>query len=130
MVNELSDSPQRKILESLIELNQWEWSNVPVLNSVIGRHVYFCIATELISRPQEESFRSLKRIFNHPEYTDRAIRLKLREMEKAGLISIDYSNTDKRVRFLVPTPELIQIVAKHTKCLQRLLDKKFMILEK
>jgi len=130
MSNALPDSTQRKILESLIELNQWEWSNVPVLNSVIGRHVYFCIATELLSQPQQEGPRSLKRIFNHPEYTDRAIRLKLREMEKAGLITTVNSDTDKRVRFLMPTPELTQIVAQHTKCLQRLLDKEFMILEK
>ncbi|WP_416544917.1 hypothetical protein ACHEXK_07715 [Limnohabitans sp. DCL3] len=130
MTLELADSKQRKILESLIDLNQWEWSNVPVLNSVIGRHVYFCIATELLIYPQHESARSLKRIFNHPEYTDRAIRLKLREMEKAGLIRTFHSEADKRVRFLAPTAEFMQIVAQHTKHLQRLLGKEFMILEK
>lgn len=50
MYNDRDSKKQEKLLTILIELNQWEWANVRILNSVIGRHVYFCIATELLSR--------------------------------------------------------------------------------
>lgn len=130
MLNEQIAGTQSKILESLVELNRWEWSNIPVLNSVIGRHVYFSIATEMLSQGQNEGVRSIKQVFNHPGYTDRAIRLKLREMETANLITTVYSETDKRVRFLMPTPVLIEIVANHTKCFQQMLGKDFMIVDK
>lgn len=120
----------QKVLEILINLNQWEWSNVPALQSVIGRHVYFSIATELLSQTQPAGVRSLKQVFNHPSYTDRAIRLKLREMEKIGLIKSECSGKDKRVRFLVPTEKFIALVASHTQFCKHLLNKDFMLLEK
>lgn len=124
------DGTQQKILEVLVELNQWEWSNVPVLQSVIGRHVYFSIATEILTQSQNTGVRSLKQVFNHPGYTDRAIRLKLREMERIGLIKTDCSATDKRVRFLVPTPKFVELIESHAKFYQHLLNKEFMVLEK
>lgn len=120
----------RNILASLVELNQWEWFNVPILNSVIGRHVYFSIATELLSKTEQGTTRSLKQVLNHPGYTDRAIRLKLREMEHMGLITSVYSQSDKRVRFLVPTPKLVDLIEKHARFYQSLLEKKFIVLEK
>lgn len=123
-------SSAQKILTSLIELNQWEWFNVPILNSIIGRHVYFSIATELLSKSEEGGARPLKQVLNHPGYTDRAIRLKLREMERLGLITSVHSTSDKRVRSLVPTPKLVELIESHARCYQNLLDKKFIVLEK
>lgn len=124
------DVTQQKFVEILVELNQWEWHNVPVLQSVIGRHVYFSVATELLSQTQQMGVRSLKQVFNHPDYTDRAIRLKLREMEREGLIKTNSSASDKRVRFLVPTDKFIELVASHAKFYQQLLNKDFLVLEK
>lgn len=124
------NSSSQNILASLIELNQWEWFNVPILNSIIGRHVYFSIAAELLSKSEQGSTRSLKQVLTHPGYTDRAIRLKLREMERIGLITSVHSHTDKRVRFLVPTPKLIQLIESHVRFYESLLDKKFIVLEK
>jgi len=120
----------RNILTSLIELSQWEWLNVPILNTVVGRHVYFSIATELLCNPEQGLPRSLKQVLNHPSYTERAIRLKLREMEHMGLITSVYSPADKRARFLVPTPKLVELIEKHARFYQSLLDKKFILLEK
>ena len=119
-----------KLMASLIELNQWEWFNVSILNSVIGRHVYFSIASELLTKSVDSGSRSLKQVLNHPDHTDRAIRLKLREMETMGLITSVCSDVDKRVRFLEPTPKLLQLIENHAKFYQSLLEKKFFILEK
>ena len=119
-----------RILTSLIELKQWEWCNLPLLHSVIGRHVYFSIATELLDKPNEPGIRSLKQVLNHPGYTDRAIRMKLREMERMGLISSVHSDIDKRVRFVLPTPKFEQLVETHAKFYRSLLEKEYIILEK
>lgn len=119
-----------EILVNLIDLNQWEWFNITVLNSVIGRHVYFSIAAELLSNPEEAGVRSLKQVLKHPGHTDRAIRLKLREMERMGLITSDYSNDDKRVRYVVPTEKLIEIIKNHAKYYRSLLERNFILLEK
>lgn len=129
MNNKFNVSSQN-ILASLIELNQWEWFNVPILNSIIGRHVYFSIAAELLSKSEQGTTRSLKQVLTHPGYTDRAIRLKLREMERIGLITSVHSQTDKRVRFLVPTPKLVELIENHARFYESLLDKKFIVLEK
>jgi DNA-binding MarR family transcriptional regulator len=119
-----------KILTSLIELKQWEWCNVPLLHTVIGRHVYFSLATELLDKPNEPGVRSLKQVLNHPGYTDRAIRMKLREMERMGFICSVHSDIDKRVRFVLPTPKFEQLVETHAKFYRALLEKEFILLEK
>ena len=119
-----------KILSSLVELNRWEGTNVPVLNSLIGRHVYFSIASELVADSAPSGVRSLKQVLNHPIYTDRAIRLKLREMERMGLIATNCEAGDKRVRNLLPSPELIELMQMHAKKTKKILENNFIILEK
>lgn len=127
---ERSNHTNLKILTSLIELKRWEWTNLPILHTVIGRHVYFSIATEILEKPNEPRTRSLKQLLNHPSYTDRAIRMKLREMEGLGLISNTSSDIDKRVRFVLPTPKFEQLVEAHAKFYRSLLEKEYILLEK
>jgi hypothetical protein len=130
IMNHGSEQANIKILSNLIALKQWEWSNVPVLRTVIGRHVYFSIATELLDKSNEPSGRSLKQVLNHPNFTDRAIRMKLREMERLGLISSVSSDIDKRVRFVLPTPKFEQLIETHAKFYRSLLEKEYILLEK
>lgn len=119
-----------KILSNSIALRQWEWSNVPVLRTVVGQHVYFSIAYELLAKSNEPCVRSLKRVLNHPGFTDRAIRMKLREMERMGLISSVSSDVDKRVRYVLPTPKLEELIENHAKFYRSLLEKEYILLEK
>jgi DNA-binding MarR family transcriptional regulator len=125
-----SSSTNINILTSLIELKQWEWSNVPVLHTVIGRHVYFSIATQMLEKTNEQGTRSLKQVLNHPGYTDRAIRMKLREMERMGLIESVNGDIDKRVRYVLPTPKFEQLIETHAKVYRSLLEKEYILLEK
>jgi DNA-binding MarR family transcriptional regulator len=119
-----------KILTSLIELKQWEWSNVPILKTVVGRHVYFSIANQMLEKNNDQTDRSLKQVLTHPGYTDRAIRMKLREMERMGLIESMSSDIDKRVRYVLPTPKFEQLVETHAKVYRSLLEKEYILLEK
>lgn len=125
-----SEQANFKLLSNLIALKQWEWSNVPVLRTSIGRHVYFSIATEMLEKTNEPSSRSLKQVLNHPDFTDRSIRMKLREMERLGLIFSVSSDIDKRVRFVKPTPKFEQLIETHAKFYKSLLEKEYILLEK
>lgn len=127
-INMITD--KHKILARLVELSHWEWANLPLLNTVVGRHVYFCIVHDAIFHSANPSDRSLKQVLNHPEYTDRAVRMKLRELEDEGLITRVYNEKDKRARQIQPTPKLLELMKQHAENLQKVLEKDFIILEK
>ena len=121
---------KQKILARLVELSHWEWANLPLLKTVVGRHVYYCIAQDTFFNASHQTDRSLKQVLNHPEYTDRAVRMKLRELEDEGLITRVYSENDKRSRQIVPTAKLLELMAQHAETMQKLLEKDFIILER
>lgn len=123
-------SDKHKILAHLVELSHWEWANLPLLNTVVGRHVYFCIVhdTHFQSNDPADRDRSLKQVLNHPQYTDRAVRMKLREMENDGLITRLYNGKDKRARQIVPTAKLLDLITQHSEYLQKLIEKGFIVL--
>jgi DNA-binding MarR family transcriptional regulator len=121
---------KHKILAHLVELAHWEWANLPLLKTVVGRHVYFCIVYDTYFRSNDPTDRSLKQVLNHPEYTDRAVRMKLREMEEEGLITRVYNEKDKRARQIVPTAKLLDLMAQHAEHLQKLIEKDFIVWEK
>lgn len=111
-------------------MSHWEWSHLSLFKSVVGRHVYCCIAKDALLNAHCVSDRSLKQVLNHPEYTDRAVRMKLRELEGEGLITTVFSETDKRARQIVPTPKLLSLMVQHAETLQKHLEKNFILLER
>jgi hypothetical protein len=121
---------KQKILARLVELSHWEWVNLPLFKSVVGRHVYYCIAQDTFFNASHPADRSLKQVLNHPEYTDRAVRMKLRELEDEGLITRVCSDNDKRARQIVPTAKLLELMVHHAETMQKLLEKDFIILER
>ena len=121
---------QYKIMAHLVELSHWEWANLPLLKTVVGRHVYFSIVHDAIFHASGPTDRSLKQVLYHPEYSDRAVHMKLREMEDEGLITRVYNEKDKRARQIVPTAKLLDLMAKHAENMQKMLEKDFIILER
>jgi DNA-binding MarR family transcriptional regulator len=119
-----------EILTNFVEFTKWEWRNVPVLRTVVGQHVYFSIVTQMLETSNDKGARSIKQVLNHPGYTDRAIRLKLRELERMGLIESVSGDIDKRVRNVIPTPEFEQFVKSHAKAYRSLLEREFLLLKK
>lgn len=124
------DDVSRKLIASLIEINQWEASSLPLADSVVGRHVYFCIINELLTRDSIANDRSLKQVLAHPSFTDRAIRMKLRDMEQQGLLNMSKSESDKRSRFIEPTDELIKIFQNHSEEFSKIIKRNLFILSK
>ena len=118
------------LFDCLIEINQWESYSLPIASTVIGRHVYFCIAKDLLLRKHRESDRSLKQVLAHPNFTDRAIRLKLREMEEQGWLQMSSNEIDKRAKLIEPTQKLLNAIEAHDEALRQIIGKKFILLEK
>lgn len=104
-------------------MNQWEWSELPAARGLVGRHVYFCIAKELMNNEEISAGQPLKHVLFHPAFTDRAIRMKLREFELDGLIQMLPSDTDKRFRRLVPTQTLMDVIERHARTLRLTIEK-------
>ncbi len=107
------DTIKSKLMAALADINQQESALSPALSSVVGRHVYFCIAKQLWSTFSGGMDPALKQVLQHPAYSDRAVRLKLREMEAEGLIVLDVRDLDRRSRSLMPTDRLLQIYEAH-----------------
>jgi hypothetical protein len=119
-----------KLMAALADVNQQEWALSPALSSVVGRHVYFCIARQVWSTTAEAMDPALKQLLQHPAYSDRAVRLKLREMEAEGLIAMDVRDLDRRSRSLMPTDRLLEIYEAHAERAQNSFVKDFYLVEK
>lgn len=100
-------------IQCLTQVHQWETHGNPLMSTIIGRHIYLCIICELNRYGEIDSSKSLKRIFSHPTLTDRAIRLKLRELEKTGYVTTELSHRDGRSRTLKLTQKFLDLVDEH-----------------
>lgn len=121
---------EQHLFEALTEINQWEWLSLPSVRSLVGRHVYFCLANEILKNVEVRAGQPLKKVLFHPEFTDRAIRMKLREFEKDGLIERLPDDIDKRYRRLVPTQALVDAIHKHAKTLRQTIEKSVYCVDK
>ena len=111
-------------------MNQWEWLALPSVRSLVGRHVYFCLANEVLKNEEVRAGQPLKQVLFHPEFTGRAIRMKLREFEQDGLIERLPDDIDKRYRRLVPTQALLDAVHKHAQTLRQTIEKSVYCVDK
>ena len=81
------------LVSSLAELHQWELENLPLLSTLTGRHLYYRMAEETF-HPEEALTKALKDLFGGAHFTEKALRSRMREMERDGLIETitDYLN--------------------------------------
>ncbi len=119
----------QQFMRCMSQAHRWELGSHPIFGTFVGRHVYMCIIGELCDKPYSEIRKSLKQIFSHTSITDRAIRLKLRDLEREGYIEIDYSETDGRHRNLMITEKMESLIKTHEDQLLKIFKKEFIILE-
>lgn len=116
---------------AVLELYEWELREIPFANSVIGRHVYFCLARQILrSANSDVAIKSVKATFSSPNFTDRAIRLKLRQLEQEGYLTSGSHREDRRARQLIATDKLMALVQAQAAMLERLLEREFIVLPK
>ncbi len=103
---------------------------LPSVRSLVGRHVYFCIAREVSQRDEYRPGQPLKQVLFHPAFSDRAIRMKLREFEEDGLIEMLPDDLDKRFRRFIPTQTFLDSIDKHAQMLRQTLEKNTICIDK
>lgn len=98
-----------------LELYEWELDELPFINSVVGRHVYVCMARKVLrERYFETGEVSIKSLLSNSLISDRAVRIKIREFEKMGYVESELNSYDKRLKVLRPTEKLLQSIEIHT----------------
>lgn len=114
---------------SLAELHQWELENHPLLETLTGRHLYYRLAQESVSH--EYVFkRALKDVFGGMHFTEKALRTRMRHMERQGLIEAVTRPDDARSKLLIPTEKFNQLMTQHAEQVKKIFDKHFLLIEK
>ena len=104
------------------DLNAWERENIPYIKTTSGRDLYFALASFSLLQDQQSSD-ALKTLALG--LSDRAMRGRIREFEKLGLIITDSNETDARSRVLKPTPKLLAIFDLHNTVMSRIFRQRF-----
>jgi len=128
-MNELNSERLTLIQSNLAELRAWEFENLPFFGTVTGSYLYHKIAERSLAQ-REPINRSLKDLHYSSSVSERAIRLKLREFERDGLIESKSSEEDGRVRYLIPTEKFYEMVYQHSCEFDRIFSKNMVLIEK
>ncbi len=86
--------------------------------------------SELRKRYFEEEELSIKSLLSSSFCSDRAVRLKIREMENKGYLFSEFSNNDKRILVLKPTVKLLELIDEHALIFLNAITKDHHLIEK
>lgn len=117
------------IVANLAELHEWELDHAPLLNTLTGRHLYFRIAQRAVGDRALLS-KALKDLTGGSGYTEKALRTRMREMEKEGYIASVNGEDDARSKYLMPTERFYETIYLHADQVGRIFDKDFLMIEK
>ncbi len=117
------------IVANLAELHEWELDHAPLLGTLTGRHLYYRIAQRAVGDRALLS-RALKDLMGGSGYTEKALRTRMREMEKAHLIESVSGEDDGRSKYLMPTEKFYESIYLHADQVRRIFEKNFLLIEK
>ena len=126
---EINTAQLTAIVANLAELHEWELANAPILGSLTGRHLYYRIAQRAVGDRTLLS-RALKDLMSGSAYTEKALRTRMREMERDGLIEAISGEEDARSKYLMPTEKMYELIYLHAAQVRRVFEKNFLLIEK
>lgn len=126
---ELNTSQLTAIVANLAELHEWELDHAPLLSTLTGRHLYYRIAQRAVGDRSLLS-RALKDLTGGSGYTEKALRTRMREMEKDGYIASVNGEEDARSKYLMPTEMFYEAIYLHADQVRRIFEKDFLMIEK
>jgi DNA-binding MarR family transcriptional regulator len=127
--SEINTRQLTAIVANLAELHEWELDHAPLLNTLTGRHLYFRIAQRAVGDRALLS-KALKDLTGGSGYTEKALRTRMREMEKEGYIASVNGEDDARSKYLMPTERFYETIYLHADQVRRIFDKDFLMIEK
>lgn len=114
------------LLRVMIQIREWEDGQLPALQTISGRYLYFRIAACYLQGAH--SSQHLK-VFQGG-VTERAMRQRMREFEAMDLIQIENNESDLRTKRVVPTEKFLQHLNHHLEFLRSICDQKFLMFDK
>jgi DNA-binding MarR family transcriptional regulator len=126
---EINTAQLTAIVANLAELHEWEIEHAPLLGTLTGRHLYYRIAQRAVGDRALLS-RALKDLMGGAGYTEKALRTRMREMEKHNLIESVNGEDDGRSKYLMPTEKFYESIYLHADQVRRIFEKNFLLIEK
>ena len=126
---EMNTGQLTAIVANLAELHEWELDHCPLLSTLTGRHLYFRIAQRAVGDRALLS-KALKDLMGGSGYTEKALRIRMREMEAEGYIASVNGEDDARSKYLMPTEKFYEAIYLHADQVRRIFDKDFLMIEK
>lgn len=117
------------IVSNLSKLHEWEIEHAPMLSTLTGRHLYYRIAQRAVGDRQLLS-RALKDLMGGAGYTEKALRTRMRDMEREGYIESVSGEEDARSKYLMPTEKFYEQIYTHADQVRRIFEKDFLLIEK
>ncbi len=118
---------QANLLSILVALNAWEQQNSPPLLTQSGRSLYFQLAQVLLA-PDEDEGLSMKQMLG--DASERSMRDHMRSFQEAGLLTEKNGTQDARTKHVVPTEKFTEELRQHLDQCIRLLESRYLLLEK
>ena len=94
-------------IELLYELRLWERNNLPISKTIAGYHLLLHMSKSIL---QENEEIRLKNIYHSLPFSEKTLRLLLRELEGDGWIEMPSKSKDPRYKEIIPTPKLDAIL--------------------
>jgi hypothetical protein len=114
------------LLRVIIQMHDWERRQRQELQTVTGRELYFRIAEVCLN----DSYLPQQLKLFHGSSTERAIRLRMREFEKMGLIDVSNNVSDQRTKCVIPTEKFLRQLNQYLDLLKLLCDRRYLMVEK
>ena len=99
-------------LRCLAAISEWERKHLPFIKSTSGRDLYFLIVKHFLLPDKVAPLIPLKSFTF--DLTDKAMRQRMHEFEKLGLLAIEVSAEDGRSKTIRPTARLHRLFISHT----------------
>lgn len=90
----------------LYQLRTWERNNLPICRTNAGYHLFLCLSHSIVS---DDNVR-LKNIYHSLPFSEKTLRLLLRELESGGWIEMPSKSVDYRHKDILPTAKLNSIL--------------------
>lgn len=119
----------QKFALCLADLHEWEMTQLPFLGTLTGRQLYFQM-TQRAFLDKALASKPMKAITSDARYTDKALRIRVGELEKEGYVLKIEAARDARTKCLIPTGKLIESMYLHANQAQHIFEKEFLLIQK
>jgi hypothetical protein len=116
------------IIENMAKLHEWESKNLPLLNSLTGRSLYYRIAQRALSGDSNSN--TMKDLILDSDFTEKSLRNRLNIMEEDGFVISTQSEVDGRSKFPVPREKFYAAMYLHAGQIKRILGENYLVLKK